>query len=45
MSGLAGWAGSFAIVTGFAYAAWRITRERQMQRQYPFLFGEQDGGD
>ena len=45
VSGLAGWAGSFAIVTGFAYAAWRITRERQMQRQYPFLFGEQDGGD
>ena len=44
VSGLAGWAGSFAIVTGFAYA-WRITRERQMQRQYPFLFGEQDGGD
>lgn len=45
LGGLAHGAGSFAIVTGFAYGAWRITRARQMRRQYPFLFGEGAGPD
>ena len=31
------WASNFVILTGFAAAGFRLTRARQMQRQYPWM--------
>jgi hypothetical protein len=39
MLGLSGFVATYVILLPFAYAAWRLTRSRQMFRQYPFLFG------
>ena len=35
---LAGWAVTFAVLTAVSFAAWQVTRHRQMRRQYPFLY-------
>ena len=38
MALMSGWAVTFAVLTAISFVGWRVTRYRQMRRQYPFLY-------